>query len=287
MLRDDSHLPYTSVVTAGPHVLRPRTICPPRRHAVALAVVGVVLGASACRSSHSPDVAMEVRSVGFDPAAQSPVVMLQDHERRHALPIWIGPTEAQSIAMQLQGINPPRPMTHDLMKDIMDGAGIELQKVVIEELRESTYHARVHFTAGRKALEVDSRPSDAIALALRCGRPIFVAANVLNAAHTMDVQRDLGGASLRLGSMTIQNLTADLAEYFGLQAGSGVLVADVGTGAVALQRGDVITELDGTVVTGLGDFEHRIRAVPEGGTARLGVQRAGERVEVTFDPHAG
>jgi len=103
----------------------------------------------------------------------------------------------------------------------------------------------------------------------------------------MDVQRDLGGASLRLGSMTIQNLTADLAEYFGLQAGSGVLVADVGTGAAALQRGDVITELDGTVVTGLGDFEHRIRAVPEGGTARLGVQRAGERVEITFDPHAG
>jgi bifunctional DNase/RNase len=230
---------------------------------------------------------MEVRSVGFDRSAQSPVVLLQDHDRRRALPIWIGTSEAQSIAMQLQGITPPRPMTHDLMKSMMDGAGIELQKVVIDELRESTYHARLQLTVNRKTVELDSRPSDAIALALRCGRPIFVAASLLDAAHTMDVQRDLGGASLRLGHMTIQNLTAELADYFGLQPGRGVLVADVGSGRAALQRGDVIIELDGTVVTGLGDFEQRIRAVPEGSTALLGVQRAGKRLEVTFDPRGG
>ncbi len=287
MLRDGALLPYTAVVTIAAHVSRSRkrrVLC---KSIVALAVVTTGLGTSACRSSPPADVSMEVRSVGFDRAAQSPVVVLQDHDRRRALPIWIGTSEAQSIAMQLQGIEPPRPMTHDLLKNIMDGAGIELQKVVIEELRESTYHARIHLTASRKTLEIDSRPSDAIALALRCGRPIFVAAQLLDSAHTMDVQRDLGGGSLRLGNMTIQNLTSDLAEYFGLQPGRGVLVADVGAGPATLQRGDVIIELDGTVVTGLGDFEHRIRAVPEGGSARLAVQRAGKRLEVKFDPRAG
>src|SRR5574337_833062 len=96
----------------------------------------------ACHKQAPKEIEVEVRSVGFDDPSNGPVVILQDHDRRVALPIWVGAAEARSIAMQLQGINPPRPLTHDLVKGILDGAGVELQKVVITDLKESTYYAR-------------------------------------------------------------------------------------------------------------------------------------------------
>src|SRR5438132_3111256 len=85
---------------------------------------------SGCRGREKTEIEVEVRSVGFDNASNAPVVVLQDHDRKVALPIWIGPAEAQSIALQMQGVSPPRPLTHDLIKNMLDQAGVEFQRVV-------------------------------------------------------------------------------------------------------------------------------------------------------------
>ena len=175
---------------------------------------------SACSRREKTEVEVEVRSIGLDNASHAPVVVLEDHDRKVALPIWIGPAEAQSIAMQMQGINPPRPMTHDLIKTMLDRAGVELRKVVIQDLKDSTYYARIYLRAGKSDLEIDSRPSDAIALAVRFHSPIFVATALMKGDTTIDLQHESPGAStVRFSGLTVQNLTDDLAEYFSLPPG--------------------------------------------------------------------
>jgi bifunctional DNase/RNase len=255
------------------------------------ALLGVLLASSilsACRSKDPSEIEVEVRSVGFDSASRSPVVVLQDQDRKVALPIWIGPAEAQSIAMQLEGIDPPRPLTHDLMKSILDGAGVEFQKAVIQELKGSTYYARIYLQAGRHDIEIDSRPSDAIALAVRFKRPIFVSTALMRGETSIDLLRDIPGAgSARLSGVTVQNLSEEIAEYFSLPPGRGVLVADVeGEGAEGLRRGDVILDVDGEPVSGVGDFEAKVHGLSDGGVARLGVHRSGERIEVSWQAPA-
>jgi bifunctional DNase/RNase len=251
----------------------------------------VFLGAfalAACRTPEKSEVEMEVRSVGFDDATNAPVVVLQDRDRKLALSIWIGPAEAQAIAMQLQGINPPRPMTHDLVKEILDGAGVEFRKVLIQDLKDSTYYARIFLHAGRHDLQVDSRPSDAIALAVRFHRPIFVASALLKGGNVVNLQHQLETAgTTKLSGITVQNLTDELAEYFSVPRGSGVLVADVASDAPeGLQRGDVILEIDGAAVTGIGDLAARLQAL-KGTPAHLSVQRGSKRIAVDFAGSAG
>lgn len=254
-------------------------------------VLGVccVATVAACRGRDKPETEVEVRSVGFDSLSHAPVVVLQDHDRRVALPIWIGPTEAQAIAMQLEGIAPPRPMTHDLIKTMLDQAGIELRKVVIQDLKDSTYVARIYLHSGRQDLQIDSRPSDAIALAVRFHSPIFVATALLRGGTTVDLQREAPTESTaKVAGVTVQNLTNELAEYFSLPPGTGVLVADVaGDAAPGLQRGDVVLEIDGQTVSGVGDFDGKLRALKTGTPARLSVQRGAQRVQVQFPAHAG
>jgi bifunctional DNase/RNase len=247
---------------------------------------------AACRAPQETETEVEVRSVGFDSLSHAPVVVLQDHDRRVALPIWIGPAEAQAIAMQMQGIAPPRPMTHDLIKSMLDQASIELRKVVIQDLKASTYVARIYLHTANRDLQIDSRPSDAIALAVRCHSPIFVATGLLNGNTTIDLQHEAATAStLKIAGVTLQNLTDELAEYFSLPPGTGVLVADVASdaapGAQGLQRGDVILEVDGTSVSGVGDFDDKMHALKKGAQARLSVQRGRQRLSVQFKARAG
>jgi len=134
------------------------------------------------RSESGEYVQVEVKGVSFDPVANSPVVILQNQEQTKAIPIWVGMAEAQSIHLQLQGTVPPRPMTHDLLKNILEKVGVGFEKVVVTEMKESTYYAFIFLANGKKPLQIDSRPSDAIALALRFHRPIFVAARLFDTA---------------------------------------------------------------------------------------------------------
>src|SRR5262245_45026404 len=108
---------------------------------------------------------MKVRRVALD-QQNSPVVLLVDEEESIALPIWIGHAEATAIAMRLQGFQPPRPMTHDLLQSIVEHLAAKVTRIVVTEVRESTYYAEIHLAKNGNALVIDSRPSDAIALAL-------------------------------------------------------------------------------------------------------------------------
>ncbi|HVN86646.1 MAG TPA: bifunctional nuclease domain-containing protein [Candidatus Binatia bacterium] len=253
-----------------------------------LVVLGAV-GCAACRSQEKTEVEVEVRSIGYDSSTHAPVVVLQDQDRKLALPIWIGPAEAQAIAMQIQGINPPRPMTHDLIKTILEQTGVEMQKVVIQELKDSTYYASIWLHSGRQDLRIDSRPSDAIALAIRFHRPIFVATALLQGSTTIDLQHEAPADSLRkISGVTVQNLTDEMAEYFSLPPGKGVIVADVeDTAQAGLLRGDVILEVDGEVVSGVGDFSSKLRALKAGASVQLSVQRGSKRVPVQFTVRQG
>jgi len=243
----------------------------------------------ACRATERTEMEVEVRTIGYDNSSHAPVVVLQDHDRKVALPIWIGAAEAQAIAMQMQGISPPRPLTHDLIKTILDGAGVDLQRVVIGELKESTYYARIYLHTGRQDLEVDSRPSDAIALAVRFHRPIFVARALMKGDASIDLQKEApAGTTIKYSGVTVQNLTEELAEYFSVPRGQGVIVADIATDAPqGLQRGDVILEINGAAVSGVGDFEAKMHEVTDGRRAHLSVQRGTERVDVPFAARAG
>ncbi|HHV78494.1 MAG TPA: bifunctional nuclease family protein [Firmicutes bacterium] len=123
-----------------------------------------------------------VDRVGIDPETQQAVVLLKDKEGKRILPIWIGPAEASAIALSLQGISAPRPLTCDLLKDVLDLFEARMIAAVVTELKNETFYANIVLDTGLRKVEVDSRPSDAIALALRTGAPVYVEEEVLNKA---------------------------------------------------------------------------------------------------------
>jgi len=134
-----------------------------------------------------------VAHLGLDRAANSPVVVLQEEGGTRVLPIWIGPAEASAIAMELAGIKFARPLTHDLVKQVILGLGGELRKVLITAVRDSTYFAELHIHRdGHDVFQVDARPSDSIAVALRLGAPIFVTETLLElvSPESIEVQSD-------------------------------------------------------------------------------------------------
>ena len=118
--------------------------------------------------------------------SNQPIVLLREREGKRYLPIWIGVNEAQAIAIALQGIATPRPMTHDLMKNLLDEVGVSVESISITELRDGIFYALVHIARNGSRFEVSSRPSDAIALAVRSSVPIFAAEEVL-AEASIDV----------------------------------------------------------------------------------------------------
>ena len=136
-------------------------------------------------------IEMKVRGIAVDPTLKTPAVILTDDDEKRYLPIWIGVAEATAIFIQLNDQALPRPMTHDLLKNVIEVLGVKLQKVVINDIYQSTLFARLFLDTGgpKGVLEVDSRPSDAIALALRAGAPILVAEKVVIKATIADKEK--------------------------------------------------------------------------------------------------
>ena len=125
-------------------------------------------------------VRMSVAQLGLDRTSNTPVVILREEDGDRTLQIWIGAPEANAIALELRGEKPLRPMTHDLLKQVMLGLGGELRRVSITGLKENTYFAELLVYRGEQAIQIDARPSDSIALALRFSAPIFVNEELLN-----------------------------------------------------------------------------------------------------------
>ena len=130
-------------------------------------------------------IQMSVGGLTLDPVTKTPIVILKDTENKLNLPIWIGLLEATAMATEIEGIKMARPMTHDLLKTILVEVGGSVESVEITELKENTYYAAVNLNVAGRQMIIDSRPSDAIALALRTKSPIYVAKAVLEASSML------------------------------------------------------------------------------------------------------
>jgi uncharacterized protein len=125
------------------------------------------------------EIEFKIKGLMMDPLTNSPIVVLQEASSDTLLPIWVGIFEANAIALQIEKVDTPRPMTHDLMKGLLNHLDVKVTKIVVTELKDNTFYALIFLETGGKVITVDSRPSDAIALALRTDSPIFVTDDVL------------------------------------------------------------------------------------------------------------
>jgi bifunctional DNase/RNase len=135
-------------------------------------------------------IKMTVRGIALDPITNMPIIILKDPDERRALPIWVGIFEANAIALELEKVSTPRPMTHDLLKNILEGLGITVKQVIVNDLKENTFYAMIELNHNGGVITIDSRPSDAIALALRVNAPIFVTEKVVTAAKNIEVSEE-------------------------------------------------------------------------------------------------
>lgn len=135
-------------------------------------------------------IQMMVKGLTMDPITNVPIVILKDVEGKKVLPIWIGVFEANAIALELEKVYPPRPMTHDLIKNILDGINTKIVKVVVNDLKDNTFYAEIHINVQGTDTAIDCRPSDGIAVALRAKVPIFVANGVIEKASNVEVSSD-------------------------------------------------------------------------------------------------
>jgi bifunctional DNase/RNase len=132
------------------------------------------------------EIEMSIKGLSVDPITNMPIIVLREMEGDRVLPIWVGVFEANAIALQIESIATPRPMTHDLLKSVIDELGGRLERIVVSELKDNTFYATLRLRSQRGTLTVDARPSDAIALALRSGARIFVEDSVIQNARSVD-----------------------------------------------------------------------------------------------------
>ncbi len=132
----------------------------------------------------------KIKGLMMDPITNSPIVILQDVERNTLLPIWVGIFEANAIALQIERVDTPRPMTHDLLKNVLNHFDAEVERIVVTELKDNTFYAVIHLHRGGQPMIIDSRPSDAIALALRTDAPIFVTESVIQNSRNISLDKE-------------------------------------------------------------------------------------------------
>jgi bifunctional DNase/RNase len=137
-------------------------------------------------------IEMTIKGLMVDPITNMPIIILRDSDGQRVLPIWVGVFEANAIALQIENVSTPRPMTHDLLKNVIQDLKADIQKIVVSDLKENTFYALIYLSVNGEAVAIDARPSDAIALALRARAPIFVEDRVIDHAKTADLTPDKG-----------------------------------------------------------------------------------------------
>ena len=247
--------------------------------------LGTVVPLRAAQDSGS--VETMVKAVTLDPESNAPVVILETVGDKKLLPIWIDLPEARAIALELERIAPPRPLTHDLIRNLLNALGARLRRVTITDLRNNTYFALLSLELRGETLEIDSRPSDAIAVALRMKAPIYASMEVLAKAKSLPApgSRD-EGARQKLG-LQPQDLTAELAALLDLSSQHGVLVADVAPGSPAanagLRRGDILIKANDQALQSAADLDAAVETVKAPAQIRLEVIRNGKPIVITVD----
>jgi len=135
-------------------------------------------------------IEMKVAGITIDPFSNTPIVILKDLQGKTALPIWIGILEASAIATELGDVKPPRPMTHDLFKNILEDLKVKVVKIEVTDLKDNTFFATIYLELSNKTFTIDARPSDAIALALRTDSPIYVNDKVVEESRSVNLKKD-------------------------------------------------------------------------------------------------
>lgn len=135
-------------------------------------------------------VEMRIKGLMLDPITNMPIIILSDQEGRRILPIWVGFFEANAIALQMENVATPRPMTHDLLKNIITGLNGTVKKILVNNLWDNTFYALIYVETNGELVAIDSRPSDAIALALRMKSPIFVEEEVIKKAKSIEYSHE-------------------------------------------------------------------------------------------------
>lgn len=146
-------------------------------------------------------IVMSVESLSLDPSTRTPIVVLRDTEGKIALPMWIGILEATAIATELDNIEVARPMTHDLLRQAFEELEASVEAVEVSDLKENTFYATIHLRAGDREIQLDSRPSDALALAIRAKCPILVSKKVLEESSVLNQAASPGSASKDLSEV--------------------------------------------------------------------------------------
>lgn len=154
---------------------------------------------------------MHVTGLTIDPFTSMPIIILKDKEEKSALPIWIGLIEASAIATELEKIQLARPMTHDLLKNILEKVEVTVEKIVISDLNDNTFYAQIHLHREKESWVMDARPSDAIAIALRTKAPIFVAKEVVDKSRKIDLSKEIleGDQKQQKWTEILENLSPD------------------------------------------------------------------------------
>lgn len=140
------------------------------------------------------EIEMTIKGLMVDPVTNMPIVVLRDVKGERILPIWVGIFEANAIALQIENVTTPRPMTHDLLRNVIHDLKGTVERIVVSDLKDNTFYAIIYLRVGGEIVAVDSRPSDAIALALRARAPIFVEESVIESARTVDATPEKGDA---------------------------------------------------------------------------------------------
>jgi uncharacterized protein len=135
-------------------------------------------------------IEMTIKGLMIDPITNMPIIILRDGDGQRILPIWVGVFEANAIALQIENVQTPRPMTHDLLRNVIQDLSARVERIVVTDLKENTFYAVIHLRSDGAAVVVDARPSDAIALALRASAPIFVEESVIASARSVDSSKE-------------------------------------------------------------------------------------------------
>ncbi len=261
-----------------------------------LAILLVAAAACACArhgstssatapASSAGEVKVEVTSVGIDRDTGAHYVLLEDGTQSRGLPILIGDNEAETILLELHGLKPPRPLTQDLLRSVIEQTGNHVDRIVIADLHDEVYYAKILLDDGRHA--IDSRPSDAIALAMGTNAPIYVNEKLLAPASELQMGKVARFPKSEHGfGITVQEVTPNLAAYFGVAPRTGVLVSEVDADAkrAGVLRGDLVTKIDGKPVASLDDFDSQVAMVKAGEQATLTIRRADGEHSVTLKP---
>jgi len=233
------------------------------------------------------EVEMKVKTVVIDPNAQSPVVILEGVAAKEFLPIWIDMPEAQAIAIEIEQVKTARPLTHDLVRNILKELGAKVNRVTITNLRNNTYFATISLAIKGQKAEIDSRPSDAIAIALRMNAPIFVSLQVVEKSkpppgstiHAEQTQSRLG--------IQVQELSSELAKLMDSQSSRGLIVTDVHNGSAAMkaniQRGDIITKINDRSVRNAAALETLIKTMSTPTPVKIELMKKGKPTTLLID----